>query len=217
MRIPRIVTVVLAVTSLCLPSAHADSTNLLGNPGFEQVGPDGPLTSFAGPPGGRAAAADWFIFNNTSAPTFSALIPSTLSGGSSEMMEVSTTTPNNGVAQDFLPAGTGPATTIDSIWVYVISGCVGMGVGNTARLIVEDASTCVLNQWIDLQANNGVSPADEFIVYAANVAATFFVDNASVVDPPSGPAAVPEPSALMLLGIGLSGLLVMRRRSPTDR
>ena len=71
------------------------------------------------------------------------------------------------------------------MWVYVNSGCVGMGTGDGANTSPSDEMTCVTKNWIEFKVPNGVSPASEFIVYAViGPGADFYVDNAKVVIAP---------------------------------
>ena len=96
-----------------------------------------------------------------------------------------------------------------SAWVYVNSGCVGLGTGNGGSTGI-DVSTCALGKWIFLQVQNGSSPANEFIVYASfgsSSGADYYVDNAAVTLAP-----VPEPSTLALIAPAALGLGHLLRR-----
>ena len=119
------------------------------------------------------------------------------------MLEVTTSGDWSGIYQPFLPFNTGPVVAIGSAWLYLNSGCVGVGVGNDGNTGVT-VSTCVTGQWIKLTTLNGVSPANEFIVYTTTAGgADFYVDNAFA-------SAVPEPASLTLLVFGAAE--VVRRR-----
>ena len=109
----------------------------------------------------------------------------------------------NGIWQEYLPANSGPPEAYGSAWIYLNSGCAGIGIGNDGNTGVT-TSTCVTGQWIYLTTLNGVSPANEFIVYSTVPGgADFYVDNTWV-------SAVPEPASITLLVIGAAE--VMRRR-----
>ena len=199
-------TLLLGATNLC-----ADPVNLLLNPGFETAtsgDPAGMPVSLSGldNSGGASAAADWTVWSNGSANISTDLVPSTLPGGGSDMIEVSTTGSYGGLVQQYL--GTPANQVAASVWVWVVSGCVGIGTGDDGFSAVS-SSTCNTGKWIDLTATNTSSPDTEFVVYdtLTSAGAVFFVDNASVT--PS-----PEPETLMLLGSGLLGLggFVRRKR-----
>jgi hypothetical protein len=178
---------VLAVIAVGVTPARAN--NLLTNASFEIVGPSGPSTSFTCTPslccGGLSAADSWTTWVNQ-CPQFgfpsntvrTELVPSTLPGGGAMMIHVGTTSPESGIVQVF--AGT--PQVVSSAWVFVTRGQVCIGTGNGGNTHCDDFSTTT-GQWELLQAPNGVSPANEFIVYATSQGgADFFVDNATVDD-----------------------------------
>ncbi|XHR81307.1 MAG: hypothetical protein ACFKPT_24255 [Gloeotrichia echinulata GP01] len=68
---------------------------------------------------------------------------------------------------------------IASARIYVVSGKVGIGTGNGGNTSLDLISSQT-NTWELLQSPNGVSPANEFIIYSATIGAEFYVDNASV-------------------------------------
>lgn len=166
------------------------SPNLLSNPIFATVGPNGVLTSVTtSQPGsaGPSAAADWNLFTNNPGPITSRLEASTLAGGTN-MLHVITQADRNGVLQVFPGSRSctvnGPAHTQSGAWVYVNSGRVCIGTGNGGNTHCDAYSTTT-GQWEWLQANNGVSPANEFIVYATTTTgADYFVGFARVNEIP---------------------------------
>ena len=175
-----------------MPSRPVQAANLLSNGSFEDVASVSSPTTFTGQfSGGSSAADSWLVWNNIFGTTTTELLPSTLPNGGSQMIHVNTTSNRNGLFQVFLPLNTGPDSVISSAWVYTISGIVGIGTGNggsTAR----DVFSSTTGQWEFLEAANGISPANEFIIYSASQdGAEFYVDLASVE-----PSAVPEPGAL---------------------
>jgi hypothetical protein len=166
------------------------SPNLLANPTFSTVGPNGSLTSVTTTvPGsaGWSAAANWSLFTNNPGTITSRLEPSTLAGGT-QMLHVTTQADRNGVLQVFPGSSSctanGPAHTQSGAWVYVNSGKVCIGTGNGGNTTCDAFSTTT-GQWEWVQANNGVSPANEFIVYAMSPGgADYFVGFARVNEIP---------------------------------
>jgi PEP-CTERM motif len=121
------------------------------------------------------------------------------------MIEVTTNGYANGIWQQYLPTNTGPTSAFGSAWVYINSGCVGIGIGNDGNTGAT-SSTGVTGQWVNLTTLNGVSPANEFIVYTTVAGgADYYVDNAWV-------SVVPEPASLTLLAIGACAALRRRLR-----
>jgi hypothetical protein len=188
--------------------ASAVCANMLQDPSFETLGPNGSSTSFTGFLDGGSpkysAAQDWLVWNNTSGTTATELLPTTLPGGGVTMIHVTTDEAMNGLFQPFLPYQTGPDHAIGSAWIYVISGQVAIGTGNDGSTGF-DTFTSTIGVWKFLEAPNGISPANEFIIYSKGGPAEFYAENASVT-----PA--PEPVTMILLGSGLIGLLGLRRK-----
>ncbi len=180
----------LAAALFALAATPAAAANLLANPGFEVVGPQGPQTSFTCTAnlccGGQSAADSWTTWINQ-CPQFgfpqntirtAHVTPSTLPGGGNAMIHVLTTSSESGIVQVFGPFNTGPAQVSSSVWVYVLQGQVCLGTGNGGNTHC-DATSTTTGQWELLQAPNGVSPANELIVYASSAGgAEFYADNA---------------------------------------
>ena len=108
-----------------------------------------------------------------------------------------------GLFQRFLPIDTGPTQVFASSWIYVLTGQVGIGTGNDGNTHL-DILTSGTGYWEFLQAPNGISPANEFIIYSFNGPAEFYAENAGVT--------VPEPGILILLGISMASVVGLRRR-----
>jgi hypothetical protein len=180
----------LAAAAAALGAAPAAAANLLANPGFEAVGPQGPFTSFTCTAnvccGGQSAADAWTTWINQ-CPQFgfpentvrtAHVTPSSLPGGGNAMIHVLATSSGSGIVQVFGPFNTGPAQVTSSVWVYVVRGQVCLGTGNGGNTHCDAFSTTT-GQWELLQAGNGVSPANELIVYASSDGgAEFYADNA---------------------------------------
>lgn len=166
------------------------SPNLLSNPTLATVGPNGSFTSVTTiVPGtaGWSAAANWSLFTNNPGLIVSRLEPSTLPGGVS-MLHVITQADRNGVLQVFPGSASctsnGPARAQAGAFVWVNSGQVCIGTGNGGNTSCNAYSTTT-GQWEWLQANNGNSPANEFIVYATSPGgADYFVGFARVNEIP---------------------------------
>jgi hypothetical protein len=200
-------TLLLAAVNLSADTVYyADPVNLLLNPGFatpaSSVTPGTPDTLVSlDNSGGSSAAADWKVWSNGSANIITELVPSTFPGGGSYMLKVTTTGSNGGIYQDFLSTPAASATA--SAWIWIVSGCVGIGSGDDGDT-GEDTQSCTTGSWLHLSAPSDSSPVTAFLAYDTSLGATFYVDDASVV--PGAAAATPEPSALVLLGSGLLGL-----------
>jgi len=201
--------VAIAFLLLAIPG-FASPANLLSNPGFETpavgVLPGTPVTYTGLCNGGTSAADVWLVWvNNCPGYMSTVLLPSTLPGGGNYMIEVTTDGYANGLWQQYLPTNTGPAEAMGSAWVYLNSGCVGIGIGNDGATF-PTSSTCVTGQWIELTTLNGVSPANEFIVYSTAVGgADYYVDNTWV-------SAVPEPASITLLALAACAALRRKRQ-----
>jgi hypothetical protein len=95
------------------------------------------------------------------------------------MMHVCTTGPLNGRVATFRSR----PHVISSVRVYVVRGQVGMDTGNGGATGYEKTSMHT-GQWEKLEAPNGGSPANEFILYSVSPAgACYYVDDASVEVP----------------------------------
>jgi hypothetical protein len=175
------------VALACLMPLTLSAQNLLSNPGFEKpatgVPPGTPVDYTDYCEGGSSAAAAWYVWVNACGTDISTeLIPSTLPGGGKYMMHVVTTGTANGIYQNGFANET---RTLTSIWVYLNSGCIGMGTGDGADTPDTDVMSCEAGAWIEFKAPNGGTPANEFLVYAVfTPGADFYVDKASVVAAP---------------------------------
>jgi hypothetical protein len=153
--------------------------NLLKNAEFSTGGAS---TSYTGNAyAGNSASPSWTLFNNGPATITTQWLP--LFAGRSGVIHVVTTGGSSGLVQVFLPFNTGPARAYESAWIYVKAGEVGIGVGNGGNTGF-DAWTSSTGSWVFLHAFNGVSPANEMIIYSHGYSPThptdFYVDRACV-------------------------------------
>jgi hypothetical protein len=151
---------------------------------------------------GYSAAAHWGTWNNTSASTSTELLKSTFSGGGTNMIHVETTGAMNGIVQVFAPHNTGPTNVLSTAYVYVLSGKVYLGTGNGGDT-TSDVVSKTTGQWERLQAYNGISPANEMVIYSSGGPANFYVAYASISIGSGHISGVPEPSALLLSTLGV--------------
>ena len=161
------------------------ANNLLSNSTFNTIGSNGSSTTFTGNgSAGNSAAANWILWNNGFATIKTELLPSTFAGNRRKIIHVTTTGNRSGLVQVFLPVNTGSARSISAAWVFVRSGRVSIGTGNGGNTGL-DTTSLTTNKWERLQARNGVSPANEFIIYSASNGADFYVASACVTPVPN--------------------------------
>ena len=183
--------------SQSLPSAldPAAAGNLLANFSFDEpaVGGASVLETTPDHPagGGQSAAEGWGTWNNSAATTTTELVPSTLPyGKGGSMMHVDTDGAGCGLVQVFAAGGdASPVRVLSSVWLYVVRGRVVIGTGDGGNT-GADAMCSETGQWMLVEAGNGRSPGNEFIIYAADDGgAEFYVDHAWIRVPagPSGP------------------------------
>jgi len=180
-----------ALLSSLFPVRSWAGPNLLINGGFNQPAqgvPPGTPTAFTGCQfGGSSAAADWTTFVNSCTAGHddlsTVLVSSTLPWTDGYMLHVITDGNANGIVQY---ATFDKPKTLTSIWMYINTGCVTVGTGEDGST-GPDATFCETGKWFHLiDIPNGVSPANEVIVYSgtnylASVGADFYVKNAVVV------------------------------------
>lgn len=159
------------------------ATNLLINSNFTQVGSNGMFTSFTGTGGrGDSAAYKWWTWNNTEALLETELILGGEPVGALNLLRVSTSGGGNGLVQVFLQTENAVPSIIASAWVYVVRGTVAIGTGLDGHTERDVVSTTV-GQWELLSAKNGVSPANQFIIYSnSSEGSTFYVHSAEVLE-----------------------------------
>jgi len=161
------------------------SGNLLFNARFNRVGPEGPLVVKNIPGNGVTAARRWWalatgsIINNTPGITTTELLPSTIVSGGT-MLHVITDTDKNGLVQVFGAIDTGPETAYACLWIYLVSGSVGIGIGNGGNTNGNDVVLNKTGSWEVLQVSNAHSPVNEIVIASLGGGAEFYVENARV-------------------------------------
>jgi hypothetical protein len=182
---------IATMASALAAQAHA---NTLRNANFDEAARGGPPPTTIGSAdnlGGWSAAADWSTWAREPGGTvWTELVPND-HGRAGNMLHVIVHR-GSGIVQVIQAQYTGPATAYSCAWVKVVSGRAGIGLGNGGDTHLDAVSTGT-GVWEWLSAVNGVSPANEFIVYAAADDAEFYVDRAVVSENPNEcpPGGVP--------------------------
>ena len=179
--------VVAQATLVCCVPLGLWSQNLLLNGSFDKPAPGvapGTLVSYTdlcnGP--GNSAADYWTVYVNGCANISTELVPFTLPNTKGYMVHVTTTGEGSGIVQS---ATFSQSNTVAGAWVYINSGCVSIGTGNGGDTGIDEA-TCETRRWFQFsRVPNGISSANEFIVYSVITAgADFYVKNASIAVAP---------------------------------
>jgi hypothetical protein len=162
--------------------------NLLSNPNFKNIGSYGSSVTYTGLYGGPSAPGDgWYVFNNTQGTTKTEIVPSTFPGASSssKMLHFQTNGASNELSQVFMQPSPqfphpGPKKAIAAAWVYVKTGKMGIGTGDVGNTGLNTYNLTI-NKWEHLQAVNGNSPANTFIIVSADTEPVdFYVASACV-------------------------------------
>ena len=168
-----------ALCGVLAGSAPAQAANLLMNPGFDVVGPIGPVTSFTGLGASPSAAAAWRVYHTAFGTTRTRLLPAPWGGG---MIHVYTTSMGNGLLQAFMPYNQGPKVVKGAIRVLVVKGKIAISTGNGPSALI-DATNAGMGVWEVVSAPNGDAPANTFRIRAVSIGgAEFYVDMAGVFD-----------------------------------
>ncbi len=157
--------------------------NLLTNSDFAFAGPLGRATSFPGQGYAQSSAANgWTLWLNVAGTIDTSLeqCPFPLAGPS--MIKVHTTSHWGGLVHNFDREHHGPQRVTAGAWVYVVSGQVGLGIGDGGNTN-PDILSATTGRWEWIEGPNGVSPANELIIYATSQGgADFYVAQASVAE-----------------------------------
>jgi hypothetical protein len=190
----------IATSLLSLLSGTAMAgVNLIHNPDFATPSPLGSTTSYTATNpallGGGSAADRWTIWAGVPGGRVMTARTPTGEAGGGYMLDVLVTSGGYGLVQAFLAPDHGPGHVHACVWIRLVSGAVGIGVGNGG----DTHTTAFLDRpgsWQLLGTDNAVSPANELIVYGAGGgAAEFQVRSAAVSETPipcGAPTARPE-------------------------
>jgi hypothetical protein len=167
---------------IALPTAAAGSVPLLVDDGFYVAGGGPTYSSIIAAPT-PTAAPGWLAWNNEPVTTSTELLPTTLPGHTGWMLHVTVVgtsmAQGSGVYRPYAAVDTGPMRVRALVWVYVLTGRVGVGTGNGGNTGI-DAATATTGRWELLAASNGVAPANEIIIYALDQSADFSVGAVNV-------------------------------------
>jgi hypothetical protein len=155
--------------------------HLLSNPAFNIVGPKGSVVTTVLPSDGITAAADWLANTNTPGITFTELLPSTLVPGG-RMIHMITDGDRNGVVQVVGDLDSGPRSGFACIWAYLVSGSIGVGIGNVGNTNGNDMVLNKKGAWEVLQVSNGHSPINTLVIFIFGLegGAEFYVESAQM-------------------------------------
>ena len=163
-----------------LLAAPAQAANLLSNGNFEIVGPLGGYVDNPVPGGtGASAAQDWLSLGNGVGYVRTELMPSTRVPGG-RMIRVQTAGSINGLQQIFGAFNTGPRKAYACVWIRLIEGSVGIGLGNGGGTNGHDVVLNKKDTWEVLQVSNAVAPVNSIVIGALTGGAEFYVESAHV-------------------------------------
>lgn len=170
----------LVLAASAMAAAPAGAANLLLNGNFDIVGPAGPVVDNPVPGGtGASAAQDWLSLGNGTGYVKTELMPSTRVPGG-QMIRVQTAGSINGLQQIFGAFNTGPRVAYACVWIRLITGSVGIGLGNGGGTNGNDVVLNKKNTWEVLQVSNAVSPVNSIVIGALTGGAEFYVESAYV-------------------------------------
>lgn len=172
----------LSALLVIVAGSPAHAANLLANEAFDHVGANGASTTITTQiPGGagNSAAKGWTLFTNTAGTIATKLLPSTLVQGK-RMIHVVTDGERNGLVQVFGKVDSGPHSVVACAWIKVVKGSVAIGTGNGGNT-AYDMVLRKTGSWEVVEVSNGLSPANEFVIYAASPGGgEFYVESAYI-------------------------------------
>jgi len=156
--------------------------NLLRNPEFALMGPDGPLVSAKvvgyGP---VSAAADWIAYALRDAEVATELMSGPGPREAPTILRVAVNAEGGGIAQVFDGQNRGPKRVVVSAWVYVVRGRVGLGAGagkRTEPSVFSDGA----GRWELLSTRNASAPVSQIVLLAAEEGTIFYVAYAELIE-----------------------------------
>jgi hypothetical protein len=164
------------------------ATDLLANPSFNAVGPQGASTTLSVPGNGNSAAGQSAAAGRTTWVTrggtvSSQLVASDLVPGG-HMLQVKVVG-GAGLVRQFITtqAIKPPELAYACVWIKLVAGGVSVGLGHGGNTHAEVALLEPRHTWQRLEVSNGVAPATELIVYPYGGGnAEFYVESAAVED-----------------------------------
>lgn len=135
----------------------------------------------------QSAASNWTLYNNTIPGTTTSVLANAPGGYPSMLIFASGTA--NGLVQQFAPTNTKTGRVRLSAWIYVLSGSVGMSMGN-GGFGGTDAYTTGTGTWQYLSIcgrSDGLN--SEVTFYSNSGVSTYYVDDVTVVTDNSCPAS----------------------------
>lgn len=170
----------LLFCAAALCASPAQAANLLSNGNFDIVGPSGAVVDNPVPGGsGASAAQDWLSLGNGVGYVRTELMPSTRVPGG-RMIRVQTLGVINGLQQIFGAFNTGPRKAYACVWIRLIEGSVGIGLGNGGGTNGNDVVLNKKDTWEVLQVSNAFSPVNSIVIGALTGGAEFYVESAYV-------------------------------------
>lgn len=181
---PKILTSMTLTTALFLLAPGGTfAQNLLWNGDFFWDNSQGPYSTHTASPfaasGGQSGAEYWTTWARPGGTVSTFWMPSSFPGDGGYMLAVEADS-GSGIVQAFLAPDEGPEEATGCVWIYLESGTsVAVGIGNggnthTSMVLTENG------KWERITVSNGVSPANEIIIYAGGAGAYFYVTYAAV-------------------------------------
>lgn len=172
------------MTAVCLLAPTAVlAQNLLQNGDFSQVNSQGPYSthtaSSSEASGGQSGAAYWTTWAPAGGTVSTYQVPSSFPGDGGKMLAVEGSG-GSGIVQAYTFPDEGPDQATACVWIFLEYGsgvCVGVGNGGDTHCSMTLTET---GKWERISVSNGISPANEIIIYAGGVSYAFYVAYASV-------------------------------------
>jgi len=170
---------VLVLLSLVGSLAPARAANLLVNGNFN-LGVAGPVVvQLPNGGAGNSAANNWTVWLNSGGTITTELQPSAIVP-QGKRIHVTTNIPVAGLVQVFAPFNGGPTKVYACAWIFLVKGQVAIGTGNGGNTGTDQVLKKI-GSWELVEISNGVTPANEFIIYSISPGgAEFYVESAEI-------------------------------------